>query len=111
MEQRSLKVGGGAKLVDSRAGVGMGRSVTPANTQAKSLPSAQDRVRWHGAADDQSAAPKTKSKRRIELPAGGFSVLPAVFSVPEHRPTADIRHYHISTSAAALGGRCVGGGR
>jgi hypothetical protein len=41
----------------------------------------------------------------IELPTRGFSVLPVVFSVPEHRPTSDIRRYYISTSAAALGGR------
>src|SRR5207247_2021136 len=51
------------------------------------------------------------ARGRIELPTRGFSVLPAVFSVPEHRPTSDIRCYYIHTSAAALGGRCVGSRR
>jgi hypothetical protein len=51
------------------------------------------------------------ARGRIELPTRGFSVPSGVFSVREHRPTSDITRYHISTSAAALGGRCVGSRR
>src|SRR5438046_370811 len=45
----------------------------------------------------------------MDLPTRGFSVLPAVVSVPEHRPIPDIRRYYISTSAAPSGGRRASG--
>ena len=48
------------------------------------------------------------ARGRIELPTRGFSVLPAVFSIPEHQPTSHSKRYYIGTSAAAVGGRCLG---
>ena len=43
-----------------------------------------------------------RDRRRPKPPAlhGGFSVLSAVFLVPEHRPTSDSNRYDASTSAA-----------
>src|SRR6266851_9671151 len=48
------------------------------------------------------------ARGRIELPTRGFSVLPAVFSIPEQQPASDSKRYYIGTSAAAIGGRCAG---